>query len=111
MENRSLHLVLVEPNGSGGLIHYTYQLCTALADEGADVTLITGRDYELAHLPHNFQVNSMLELWNLFDPQAGQTVNASPWQRRWHKVRRTMRRGQRAVRLISAWGRLTGTIS
>mgnify|MGYP003423955096 CR=1 FL=1 len=37
-----LRLVLVEPNGSGGLIHYTYQLCTALAGEGADVTLITG---------------------------------------------------------------------
>ena len=54
MENK-LRLVLVEPNGSGGLIHYTYQLCTALADEGMDVTLITGKEYELAHLPHNFQ--------------------------------------------------------
>src|SRR5215211_8135411 len=71
MENRKLRLVLVEPNGSGGLIHYTYQLCTALANEGVDVTLITGKEYELAHLPHNFQVNNLLDLWSLFDPQVG----------------------------------------
>lgn len=107
MENRKLRLVLVEPNGSGGLIHYTYQLCTALAEEGVDVTLITGRDYELAHLPHNFQVKDILELWSLFDPQSSQNVHTSGWQRRWHKIRWTARRGQRAARLISAWVELT----
>jgi glycosyltransferase involved in cell wall biosynthesis len=110
MENK-LRLVLVEPNGSGGLIHYTYQLCTALADEGVDVTLITGKEYELAHLPHNFQVNNMLDLWSLFDPQVIQNIQASAWQRRWHKVRWTVRRGQRAVRLILAWINLTRYLS
>lgn len=107
MENRKLRLVLVEPNGSGGLIHYTYQLCTALAEEGADVTLVTGKEYELAHLPHNFEVSNLLDLWSLFDPQAGQTVNATGFQRRWHQIRWTLRRGQRAVRLIYAWMNLT----
>ena len=107
MEKRKLRLVLVEPNGSGGLIHYTYQLCTALVDEGVDVTLITGRQYELAHLPHNFQVNNFLDLWSLFDSQAGQTAHANSWQRRWHKVRWTVRRGQRAIRLLLAWVSLT----
>ena len=111
MENRKLRLVLVEPNGSGGLIHYTYQLCTALADEGLDVTLITGKDYELAHLPHNFEVNNLLDLWSLFDPRAGETVHASSWQRRWHKIRWTARRGQRAIRLLSAWMGLTRYLS
>jgi len=106
MENK-LRLVLVEPNGSGGLIHYSYQLCTALADEGVDVTLITGKEYELAHLPHNFRVNNLLDLWSLFDPQVIQNINAGIWQRRWHKIRWTMRRGQRAIRLISAWIKLT----
>jgi glycosyltransferase involved in cell wall biosynthesis len=110
MENK-LRLVLVEPNGSGGLIHYTYQLCTALADEGVDVTLITGKEYELAHLPHNFQVNNMLDLWSLFDPQVIQNIHANAWQRRWHKVRWTVRRGQRAVRLILAWVDLTRYLS
>ena len=107
MENRKLRLVLVEPNGSGGLIHYAYQLCTALADEGVDVMLITGKEYELAHLPHNFQVNNVLDLWSLFDPQAGQNVPANSWQRWWQKIRWTARRGQRAIRLISAWVNLT----
>lgn len=107
MENRRFRLVLVEPNGSGGLIHYTYQLCSALADEGVDVTLITGKEYELAGLPHNFQVNNILDLWSLFDPQASQTDHANAWQRRWHKVRWTARRGQRALRLLSAWVSLT----
>lgn len=110
MENK-LRLVLVEPNGSGGLIHYSYQLCTALADEGADVTLITGKDYELAHLPHNFRVNNMLDLWSLFDPQVIQNLEATAWQRRWHKLRWTVRRGQRAIRLIMAWVNLTNYLS
>src|SRR5512141_1176703 len=111
MENRKLRIVLVEPHSSGGLMHYTYQLCTALADEGADVTLITGKDYELAHLPHNFRVDNILDLWSLFDPQAVQNINASGWQRRWHKIRWTLRRGQRAIRLISAWVHLTRYVS
>jgi glycosyltransferase involved in cell wall biosynthesis len=111
MENRRFRLVLVEPNGSGGLIHYTYQLCTALADEGVDVTLITGKEYELASLPHNFQVNNILDLWSLFDPQVSQNDDANAWQRRWHKVRWTARRGQRAIRLLSAWVGLTRTLT
>ncbi|HEX5941817.1 MAG TPA: glycosyltransferase family 4 protein [Anaerolineales bacterium] len=111
MENRRFRLVLVEPNGSGGLIHYTYQLCTALADEGVDVTLITGKEYELAGLPHNFQVNNLMDLWSLFDPQASQNVHANAWQRRWHKIRWTARRGQRAIRLLSAWVSLTRTLT
>ncbi len=110
MENK-LRLVLVEPNGSGGLIHYSYQLCTALAEEGVDVTLITGREYELAHLPHNFRVNNLLDLWSLFDPQVTQNIEANAWQRRWHKVRWTVRRGQRAIRLIAAWINLTRYLS
>jgi glycosyltransferase involved in cell wall biosynthesis len=111
MKNHNLRLILVEPNGSGGLIHYTYQLCTALANEGLDVTLVTGKEYELAHLPHNFEVNSLLDLWGLFDPQAGQQVSANGWQRWWRKIRWTLRRGQRAVRLLSAWVKLTQYLS
>jgi glycosyltransferase involved in cell wall biosynthesis len=111
MGHRKLRLVLVEPNGSGGLIHYTYQLCTALAEEGVDVTLITGKEYELAGLPHNFQVNNLLDLWSLFDPQASQFVPSNAWRRRWQKVRWTARRGQRALRLLLAWVQLTRTVS
>jgi glycosyltransferase involved in cell wall biosynthesis len=106
-ENRRLRLAFVEPNGSGGLIHYAYQLCTALANEGLEVILVTGKEYELAHLPHNFQVNNLLDLWSLFDSQTSQSLQGSAWQRRWHKMRWTVRRGGRALRLLSAWVGLT----
>jgi len=74
------------------------------------VTLITGKEYELARLPHNFQVNNLLDLWSLFDPQASQSAHSNLWQRRWHKLRWTVRRGQRAIRLLSAWVSLTRTL-
>jgi len=102
-----LHLMVVEPNNSGGLIHYTYQLCTALANEGIDVTLITGTDYELADFPHNFRVNKMLHLWKLFDPQSMQNRPINPWMRILKKSYWTLRRGWRAIRLLLAWMRLT----
>ena len=104
----SLRLFLVEPNGSGGLIHFSYQLCTALAAKGADVTLVTGSEYELAHLPHNFKVANMLDLWTLFDPRVMQDTHRGHLARLWGKLRWTVRRGFRAVRLIRAWMHLTG---
>jgi len=110
MENK-LRLAMVEPNGSGGLIHYAYQLCTALADDGLDVTLVTGKDYELADLPHNFRVNNMLDLWPLFESRSEQDVRANRWQRTWRKLRWTLRRGVRAARLIRAWMCLTRYLS
>jgi glycosyltransferase involved in cell wall biosynthesis len=106
-----LRLVFVEPNSSGGLIHYAYQLCTALAEEGLDVTLVTGKEYELAHLPHNFEVHNLLDLWTLFDPQVAQNLQAGRWQRGLYKIRRIARRGERAVRLISTWTQLTRYVS
>ena len=102
-----LRIVLVEPNGSGGLIHYTYQLCTALAKEGIDVTLITGKNYELAELPHNFHVNNMLDLWTLFETRSLRSEVGNVWKRIWQKFHWTVRRGIRALRLIRAWVQLT----
>lgn len=106
MKNK-LRLVLVEPNGSGGLIHYTYQMCTALANAGTDVTLVTGSVYELSDLPHNFEVNNMLDLWTLFDPQIMDVLHKNLWKRAWNKIRWTARRGVRAFRLVRAWIKLT----
>lgn len=106
-----MRLVLVEPNGSGGLIHYNYQLCTALAAQGADVTLITSKNYELAHLPHNFRIENILELWPLFDPGVSDSDGMGSWHRRLKKIRWTARRGQRAVRLVIAWIRLVRHVS
>src|SRR5688500_17493846 len=98
MENR-IRLVMVEQNGSGGLIHYAYQLCTALQKAGLDVTLITGKNYELAHLPHNLRIENTLDLWPLFEARSAEAEHEKSWRKRWQKIQRTIRRGTRALRL------------
>lgn len=62
-----LRIAVVEPRSSGGMIHYAYQLCTALAEEGADVTLVTSLGYEMENYPHNFRVNKLMRLWSPTD--------------------------------------------
>lgn len=106
MESK-LRLVMVEQNGAGGLIHYAYQLCTALAEAGVDVTLVTGTNYELLEFPHNFQVHNILSLWHLFEPLAKRPSANAFWKRFGHKLYWTLRRGVRALRLLRAWIGLT----
>jgi hypothetical protein len=67
-----MKLFVVEPLGTGGMIHYAYQLCTALAKEGVEVTLVTAHNYELADFPHNFHVEKRMRLWQMFDPASSQ---------------------------------------
>ncbi len=45
-----MRLIEVETFGRGGLIHYTYNLCRALAERGHELTLVTGAGYELEGL-------------------------------------------------------------
>lgn len=101
-----MRLIVVETLGTGGMIHYAYQLCTALAGQGADVTLVTASDYELDDLPHNFTVEKRLRLWPIFDPASSRP----PRNRLALAARqgyRAVRRGVRAVRLVREWVRLT----
>ena len=106
MTNQPLKITVVEPRGSGGMIHYAYQLCTALAEEGAIVTLLTSIDYELDDYPHNFSVNKFLKLWSLTgvsgDSKANNIINRFSG-----KVYRNVRRAFRGVRFINEWIRLT----
>ncbi len=102
-----MRLFVVEPLGTGGMIHYAYQLCTALANQGADVTLVTAHNYELDAFPHNFTVEKQMQLWQMFDPTSGQLQQRGPLARAWRKLRWTIRRGVRGARLIAQWIRLT----
>jgi glycosyltransferase involved in cell wall biosynthesis len=90
-----VRIALVEPDGAGGLTHYAHQLAEALQEQGADVTLITSRTYELDHLPRSFRLNKLLRLW-----PANQTVRPGP-------LARLVRRAWRAVRYTWEWERLT----
>jgi glycosyltransferase involved in cell wall biosynthesis len=89
-------IAFLEMAGKGGMIHYAFQLCRALAETGAEITLITAKQYELAALPHPFRVEPILELW---DPKpAGLQANA--W---WAVPFRRLRRVQRALRHYTEW--------
>ena len=48
---------MVETGGWGGIAHYTWNLCAALAGAGVEVSLLTNREWELAHLSSPFAVD------------------------------------------------------
>lgn len=90
-----MRVAVVEPVGKGGMIHYAWQLCTAMAHAGADVTLITETGYELDRLPHVFTLEKRLRLW---DPKPSEET--AP------RALRTLRRGVRAAKHYREWARL-----
>jgi len=49
---------MIEPHGSGGICHYTYELCQALHFIGVDVHLYTNDNYELREYPVSYAVGS-----------------------------------------------------
>jgi glycosyltransferase involved in cell wall biosynthesis len=101
-----MRITVVEQNGTGGLAHYAYQICTALANEGHDVTLITAKLYELENFPHNFKLDRRLDLWDLFDRRV-ETLPRNALHALLRKVFWQSRRALRALKLITAWIGLT----
>jgi glycosyltransferase involved in cell wall biosynthesis len=100
-----LLITVVEPRSSGGMIHYAYQLCTALAEEGAEVTLVTSLGYELENYPHNFTVKKILRLWSPTD--SFRTMNKQNWiEKVLGKLFWSIRRIIRGGRYIIEWIRL-----
>jgi glycosyltransferase involved in cell wall biosynthesis len=104
-ERMPTRIFIVEPRGAGGMIHYAYQLCTALAKEGADVTLVTAREYELESLSHIFKVERLLNMWHPWDPRLANPPR-NTIERLGRKVHWSVRRGFRAARLVLSWIRL-----
>jgi glycosyltransferase involved in cell wall biosynthesis len=101
-----MKLFVVEPRGSGGMIHYAYQLCSAAADIVTDVTLVTAREYELQSFPHRFNVQRLMNLWSRVDPlQTGPSKSFIHAFAR--KILRAIRRAFRGLRLIVEWVKLT----
>ncbi len=91
-----MKIVYLEPAGKGGMIHYAFQLCRAMAALGADVTLVTERNYELASLPHSFRVETSIDLW---DPKPSGQLSMTPWAIAGRKLRRV----SRAARYYRQW--------
>ncbi len=97
-------IYLVEPRGEGGMIHYAYQLATGLAENQANITLITSKNYELSSLPHSFKVNKLLNLWSTTSP----TLNyENKLGLAFHTIFRKIRRAFRGIKYILQWIKLT----
>ena len=77
INDKPLRIMVVEPRGSGGMIHYAYQLGTALSKAGAQVTLVTADKYEMENYPHNFTVRKQMKLWSLTD--SAERVQNNTW--------------------------------
>jgi glycosyltransferase involved in cell wall biosynthesis len=52
-----VNVMMVETGGWGGIAHYTFNLCAALADAGVGVSLLTNRAWELEGLARSFTVD------------------------------------------------------
>jgi glycosyltransferase involved in cell wall biosynthesis len=102
-----MRIHVVEPDGSGGLIHYAHQLCGAMAGIGAEVTLVTGRHFELADLPRSFRVEPRIPLW----PATGTSLPTSRFGSTLVRFARRLRRAPRALRYAWAWSRLTAFLA
>jgi glycosyltransferase involved in cell wall biosynthesis len=71
-----MRVAMIETGGWGGIAHYAWNLCQALAREGADVVLLTNVWYELEALPSTFRVEPC------FDPAVGFVPTARSLLRR-----------------------------
>jgi glycosyltransferase involved in cell wall biosynthesis len=99
-----MRVFVVEPDGAGGMIHYAHQLCSALAEAGADVTLVTSRHYELATVPASFEIEPRMRLWPAIEARKH---HRNPAGAAFSALYRHVRRAVRAVRLALAWESLT----
>jgi glycosyltransferase involved in cell wall biosynthesis len=90
-------IAVVELAGKGGLIHYAFQLCRAMAREGADVTLLTDTNYELTALDHPFRLQRLFNLW---DPKPAE-ASSPPGRFRFQRVVRAMLYYREWLRLIA----------
>ena len=109
LDTKPLHIMLVEPRGSGGMMHYAYQLCTALANQNAVVTLVTSNQYEMDSFPHNFTVRKQMKLWS--PTESGDfKFSGKKSNKTFGKVLRMARRITRGSRFIKEWIKLTNYI-
>jgi len=93
-----MRIFVVEPDGAGCLLHYAFQMSAALAESGREVTLVTGRHYELEGVDAPFRVEPRMKLWPAVEPPDARHLPAPL---------RKFRRGWRGLRYVVEWHRLT----
>lgn len=96
---------MVEPRGTGGMIHYAYRMSSGLSGAGAEVTLITSRDHELGDGDPPFRVEALLRPTSR--PAGPGAPVAGPLGGLVRRGRRVLRLAGGTVRLATEWIRLT----
>ncbi len=89
-----LKVTLVEFSPSGGLFQFAFQMGEAIAQQGHDVELLTGKDPEFLPRVPTMRLTTILPTWH-----PGATKVES---RLWHKARRPLR----ALLYLEAWRRV-----
>jgi glycosyltransferase involved in cell wall biosynthesis len=99
-----MKIAVIEPDGSGGMLHFAHMLSSGLAQLGHDITLFTASDYELADLHREFQAGRTFALWSRQESRDPER-DLARWRRFYVGV---LRRAARAVRLfIEMWRTVT----
>ncbi len=104
--NVPMKITVVEPRGSGGMVHYAYQLCNALSQAECEVDLVTANTYELDAYPHAFKVTKLLHLWTHHSGRPAAPIHnrVKQW---WRRMYRSVRRVFRGIRLFFGWIKLS----
>ena len=105
-----MRIVILEPDGTGGMIHFAFMLADALARSGQHVTLVTASDYELRELPHHFRVLPELSLWPRMEVRESGAGPAIAWIGD-RVYRGLIRRVWRATRLFLEMWRVVDSVS
>jgi glycosyltransferase involved in cell wall biosynthesis len=70
-----MKILMLETGGWGGICHYSYNLCQALAHAGASVQLVTANPYELTDQPHNFEVATPFDAHTPYHKQIRKVIS------------------------------------
>jgi glycosyltransferase involved in cell wall biosynthesis len=104
-----MRIVILEPDATGGMIHFAYMLARGLSGLGAGVTLVTAQDYELSGLPHEFEVRTEFALWPRVESSRIDSGQQVAWLSRLY--RKVVRRARRAMRLTFQMWRVVGLVA
>lgn len=96
-----MKIVIVEPDGQGGLFHVAFQLCRALGTLGHHVTLVTATDPEFAQTSGVFELAPMMRLWSRTE-----VANSGRRRSSARRLLRGIRRLHRGLLLTIAWLRV-----
>jgi len=66
LKRQAINVVMLEVSGWGGLCHYTFNFCQELSRAGANVVLLSNKDYELINQHRDFHLIRVLETSQYF---------------------------------------------